>query len=113
QKLESPEPGILTNLTDPHSLPQNFVLHPAFPNPFNAEIQIRYDLPVAQKLSLQVYDIQGRQLSQLYHGYQTAGSHQLSWNAQNNDGLPLSSGVYILRLQSDTKLQTQKVVLIK
>ncbi len=113
QKLETPEPGILTKLTDSQALPERFALHPAFPNPFNAEIQIRYDLPAAQKLSLQVYDIQGRQVAMLFDGYQQAGSYQLSWNAQSSDGLPLSSGVYILRIQSAANLQSQKIVLIK
>jgi 1,4-alpha-glucan branching enzyme len=113
QKLETPEPGILTNLADDGSLPNQFILYPAFPNPFNAQIQIRYDLPVAQKLSLQIYDIQGRLAAEIFRGYQTAGSYQKTWNAQNESGLSLSSGVYILRLQSDTDLQTQKIVLIK
>ena len=87
----------------------DFTLEPAYPNPFNPSAEIRFSLNVSENISLNIYDIQGREVSSLFDGFQTAGSYSVMWNAQN-----FSSGIYFARLSSENGLtQTQKLVLMK
>lgn len=101
------------------SLPQQFALQQNFPNPFNPETTVRFDLPEAGAVTIQVMDVSGRQVRQLLAGEIPAGSHRLIWNGQNNDGLPAESGVYFITLRAKLGrnprdlVATRKVVLMK
>ena len=90
------------------SIPAKFALHDAYPNPFNPVTTISFDLPAAGKVSLMVYDIQGREVSRLVDGFRNAGSHEVLF-----DGSDLSSGVYFTRLISGAFQQTVKLLLMK
>jgi len=63
------------------------------PNPFNGNTEVSYVLSTPAKIILSVYDMTGRQVEMLYEGRQTAGSHRIIWNPQNQ-----ASGVYICRI---------------
>ena len=104
---------------DAASLPQQLALHQNFPNPFNPETTVRFDLPEAGAVTIQVTDISGRQVRQLLAGEMPAGSHRLVWNGQNDAGRPAESGVYFITLRAQIGrsprdlLATRKVVLMK
>jgi flagellar hook assembly protein FlgD len=83
-------------------------LHPNFPNPFNPSTVIGYQLPEAGSVSIQVYDVTGRLVATLVDGMVNAGRHQVRFDAGS-----LSSGVYIVRMQTSGFLQTQKMILLK
>ncbi len=83
-------------------------LHPNYPNPFNPSTVIGYQLPEAGYVSIQVYDVTGRLVSTLVDGQVSAGRHQVRFDAG-----ALSSGVYIVRMQSGVFLQTHKMILLK
>jgi hypothetical protein len=68
--------------------PNAFVLHQNFPNPFNPSTTLRYDIPVAAHVRLAVYDILGREATELVSAFESAGSHAVVW-----DGSGFSSGV--------------------
>lgn len=79
-----------------------------FPNPFNPETHLSFTLPEASKVSLIVYDISGREVARLINGFQSAGFHEVTFNAPD-----LPSGVYFARLTAGTFQQTQKLLLVK
>jgi len=79
-----------------------------FPNPFNPNTAIRFQLPASGITHLAVYDVLGREVSVLADGIYAAGSHSITFQA---DGLP--SGVYLYRLTSGGQTLTQRMLLIK
>jgi hypothetical protein len=90
------------------SAPEAFALQGVYPNPFNPVTRIRYDLPEAVRVSLQVYDIGGRRIAELANGWREAGSHEVSFDASR-----LPSGVYVVRLEAGDFSAAEKVVLMK
>jgi hypothetical protein len=93
------------------SLPDEFILHPAHPNPFNPVTTIRFSIPNVETLhavSLRIYDIQGKLVETLVDGELSSGNHSVKWDA---DGV--SSGVYFVLLEGSGQREIQKVVLMK
>nr|MBC8427848.1 T9SS type A sorting domain-containing protein [Candidatus Pelagibacter sp.] len=90
------------------TIPEQFVFHNAYPNPFNPKTTLRYEIPFDTKVSMSVYDIEGRLIVDLVQSFQTAGIYTYSWNA---DEIP--SGLYFVKLSAGQFSQTQKVVIIK
>jgi uncharacterized repeat protein (TIGR03806 family) len=88
--------------------PNEYVLHKAYPNPFNATTTIGYQLPVSSQVELTIYDIQGRQLKTLIKERQKAGQYQVQWIADS-----YSSGIYLYQLRTESYVQTRKLVLVK
>ena len=89
-------------------LPSSIKLYPNYPNPFNPTTTIHYALPASGNVKLTVYNILGRQVARLVDGRQSAGNHQIRFNASQ-----LSSGVYFYRLQVNNIVRTGKMMLIK
>jgi hypothetical protein len=89
-------------------LPVNTALYSAYPNPFNPTTTISYVLPAAGRLNLSVYDLSGRLVTQLVDGFRDSGGHQATF-----DGSPLTSGIYIYRLQTGDFTASGKMVLLK
>jgi uncharacterized repeat protein (TIGR01451 family) len=79
-----------------------------YPNPFNPVTQIQFDVLRRSRVLVQVYDITGRLIETLVNGEQTAGTHIVSWNASR-----YASGMYLVRMQTDTGVATRKITLIK
>lgn len=75
-----------------------FVLEKAYPNPFNPSTTIRYSLPVQSHITLNVYDLLGQEVRTLVDEVQGAGHQSVEWNATNNTGEIIPSGVYIYSL---------------
>jgi hypothetical protein len=85
-----------------------YVLYPTAPNPFNPETVISYHLPANSFTNLSVYDMQGRKVAELVHGWRDAGRHEAVF-----DGSGLASGVYIYRLSAGDFSATGKMILMK
>jgi plastocyanin len=90
------------------SEPVTFLLKQNFPNPFNPETIISFDIPVQAFVSIKVYNLIGQKVATLVNGNMAAGGYSKSWNAAS-----LPSGVYIYRLQAGTLTAARKLVLIK
>lgn len=84
-----------------------------YPNPFNPEVTIRYELPARMDLDLIVYDLSGREVVRLVEGERAAGLHQMQWNGRDHVGNKVSTGVYFCRLQAGETSQTMKMVYLK
>jgi len=89
-------------------LPTEFALLPAYPNPFNPETVIRYQLSADSNVLLQVYDVSGRLVTTLVNKPQHAGRCSIEWNASN-----YASGEYLCKLTIGDHSITQKLTLIK
>jgi len=90
--------------------PNQFLLFPAYPNPFNPVTTFRFNLPVETQdfTSLQLYDVQGRPVESLVNKILQTGEYKIAWSAS---GMP--SGVYFAELVSGNYRQVQKLVLMK
>jgi hypothetical protein len=93
--------------------PNRFVLYPNYPNPFNPTTKIDYGLPEVSNVKLVIYDILGREVTTLVNGFQDAGYKSIQWNATNNQGQPVSAGLYLYTIQAGKFRQTKKMVLLK
>ena len=85
----------------------------AYPNPFNPITSLRYDLPEQAQVILTVYDLMGREVTQLVNTVQDAGYKSVQWDATNMHGKPVSAGVYLYQIQAGEFVQTRKMVLLK
>ncbi len=80
------------------------------PNPFPAGTRLRYALPTAGPISLQVFGIDGRLVRSLVNGVQTAGEHEAVWDGRNSSGRPASPGIYFTRLKAGRRVLSQRMV---
>jgi hypothetical protein len=94
--------------TEAQSQPGIFRLASNYPNPFNPETVISYQIEKPGTISLKIYDLMGREVSVLYEGTQTAGAHNLTWQPAN-----LSAGLYFARLSDGTQQNTVKMLYLK
>ena len=90
------------------ALPGEFTLHNPFPNPFNQSTTIAYEIPEAGEINLTVYDVIGREVSELVNGYMTAGLHSAIWDASGR-----ASGVYFCILNTKRQTENKKIILLK
>ena len=88
--------------------PTTFAVTGTYPNPFNPSTTISFTLPEASRVTLNVYDVNGRQVASLVNGLMVAGSHQATFN-----GSSLSSGVYLYVLKAANQTASGKMVLMK
>ena len=87
---------------------RKFTLEQNFPNPFNPSTQIRYALPEATEVTLEVFNSVGQSVMVLVNGLRPAGYHTITFDATG-----LSSGVYLYKLNSLSFTETKKMLLIK
>jgi hypothetical protein len=88
-------------------LPAEFLLRQNYPNPFNPSTTIRYELPKTSHVSLNVYDVLGREVSVLVNERKDAGVHEVKFEGAN-----LASGVYFYRLQAGDFVSVKKLLLL-
>jgi len=101
------------NIENELSLPEKYTLHQNYPNPFNPITTLRYDLPENSYVNVTVYDMLGREVKTLVSTTQDAGFKSVIWDATNNQGKPVSAGVYLYQIQAGEFVQTKKMVLLK
>ncbi|MBS1493070.1 MAG: T9SS type A sorting domain-containing protein [Bacteroidetes bacterium] len=89
-------------------VPDRFSLKQNYPNPFNPVTKINYELRTAGFVSIKVYDVMGKELSQLVNENQTTGSYEVTF-----DGTNLPSGVYYYRIETEGFSEVKKMNLVK
>lgn len=107
-RLLRTQPDVVEQSEAPLELPATIALHPAYPNPFNPNTTITFDLAREMNVTLTAYDILGNQVKTLVNGRMPAGTHDIAF-----DGAGLPSGIYFCRLEAGTFSQTQKLMLLK
>ncbi|UCH10784.1 MAG: immune inhibitor A, partial [Fidelibacterota bacterium] len=93
--------------------PAAFALHPNYPNPFNPQTTIRFDVPQNSWIRMSIHDIRGREIARLVDGLLQPGSYAETWDGTSQSGLPVPSGLYITRLTSPGMSRSIKMLLLK
>ena len=94
-------------------LPSGFVLHPNYPNPFNPQTAICFDLPEESVVTLEIFDLLGRYLRLLVAEKLPASSQQVVWDGRDERGRAMSSGLYFYRLRAGDFQQTRRMLLLR
>jgi len=97
------------------AVPQQHRLYENYPNPFNPETVIRFDLAGSgtENIRLSVYNILGQELKVLMEGPYRSGSYRARWDGTNHNGQAVGSGIYIYRLQAGRKAFSRRMILLR
>ena len=95
------------------AVPGAFSLEQNNPNPFNSSTVIRFGLPMSGEVELLVYNLAGQRVATLIEGVREAGAYAVQWDGRNASGQSLASGVYLYRLQSNERVESRKLLLLK
>ena len=88
-------------------------LLPSRPNPFHARTQLRFELPHAGRVELAIYDVGGRRVRSVMAEEMAAGEHHALWTGRDDQGRPVSGGVYYARLRTAEATMSQPVILLR
>ena len=98
-----------TNLGEMYSnIPDKHILYQNYPNPFNPLTNIKFGLPKAENVVIDIYNILGQKVMRLFSGPKSAGYHIIEFNAGS-----FPSGVYFYRLETESYQKVSKMVLLK
>ena len=103
----------LMGLTMSSTIPEEYRLYQNYPNPFNPVTNIRYDIPEDGQVSITIYDIMGNRVRELINRPESAGSKLIQWNARDEQGRPVSAGIYFYTITANQYSITKKMVLFK
>lgn len=99
--------------TDAGSVPVSFVLHQNFPNPFNPETTIKYEISRQTHVVLKVMNLLGQEVRTLIDEEQSPGLYEVRWDGKDNHGQRVASGAYLYRMESKDFVQVRKMVFIQ
>ena len=100
-------------ITHEELVPEEFTVLPAYPNPFNPTTTIKYSIPENAHINISIFDIRGREVATLINSTQNAGWHTVQWNALNNDGQSVSTGMYLCVVRIPEESRCFKLLLFK
>ena len=103
----------IVNLAETAVLPASLLLQPNFPNPFNPETHIRFQVHHSAQLKLTIYDITGRAIRTILDGNLAAGYHTLTWDGHDQQGHAMTSGIYWAVLASPTERSIIRMTLLR
>jgi parallel beta-helix repeat protein len=95
------------------TMPSTAAMIRAYPNPFNAEVKVEFQINKSARLLLAVYDLAGRRVAVLMNGDLSAGKHEVTWDGNTADGNSLPSGIYWARLESAEDIRSVKLLLLR
>ena len=107
--LNNDKVGINQTPNNANALPNGYRISNAYPNPFNPTTSFNVDLDQESFVSIKAYNILGQLAADVYNGNMPAGyDNQITWDASS-----ISSGIYFMKIQVDSHLESQKVLLVK
>ena len=95
------------------AIPEKFSLYQNYPNPFNPSTKIKYDIANDEFVSIIVFDLKGSKIKTLVNVNQVAGKKSIHWDATDNHGQPVPTGMYIYTIQAGNFVQTKKMIIVK
>jgi serine protease AprX len=93
--------------------PSTLKVYPNFPNPFNNGTIIKFDMPAAGIVNIDVYNVLGQHVKTIYSGTAAKETIQKTWNGANEQGRAVSSGVYIYRIMTNGFSESHKMLFLK
>jgi hypothetical protein len=98
-------------------VPEAFAIYQNYPNPFNLATTIKYQVPIAAKVNICIYDLQGRLVNNLVDSQHNPGYYSVIWSGKNRKGQTLSSGMYFYQFRAKSEnnsyLKTKKMLILK
>lgn len=94
-------------------LPEEFLLSQNFPNPFNMETTIEYQLPHSCHVELKIFNLLGQEVRTLIQQKKEAGYFRVNWDGTDNSGRYVNTGIYIMIFQASNFSQTRKLIVLK
>ena len=94
--------------TEKTGLPDNYSISQNYPNPFNPTTRINFDIPFNGNVSINIYDINGREIKRLVNEYKSAGYYSVDFNAAE-----FSSGTYFYKITSGDYRETKTMIVVK
>lgn len=117
EDLPFEQPPDLTTPTSVESrdqgIPRTFALEHNYPNPFNPETTIRYQVAQTANVQIKIYNLMGQVVKTLVDKKQNPGNYKVVWQGDNDQGHSVSSGVYFLKMKAGGFNQTRKMALIR
>ncbi len=104
---------VITGINGTQIIPTTYDVSQNYPNPFNPTTTIKYQLPEASKVKLVIYNVLGQKVRTLVNKRMQPGYYQVVWDGRNDQGVQVSSGIYIYRFESDGLTRTMKMILMK
>jgi len=92
---------------------KKFSISQNFPNPFNSSTIINYRIPIAERVTIKIFDAIGREIKILMNQVQFDGEHSILWNGKDNFGNEVSSGTYFYNIRFGEKSITKKMLLVR
>jgi len=92
---------------------EHSILRANAPNPFNPSTAIEYEMPKADRIELQIYDLSGRVVRTLVEGQQAAGIHRVNWDGRDDESRPVPAGKYYYQIRMGDRVDSRGMVLIR
>ena len=89
---------------------QRKLIFEVYPNPVVNYTQIKFEIPVTSRTTLDIYDLNGKLISSLLDNYLSAGLHTIKWYGQNQNGTSLNPGIYICSVRSKNYFNNIKLI---
>jgi len=105
--------GQVATATEQAPIPHTFSLDHAFPNPFSESTTLRYELQKASRVHVRIIDVLGRTQRQFPTEYRQPGRYELRWDGQNDSGVRVASGNYIMLIDIGESMETKQVVYLR
>jgi hypothetical protein len=106
-------PAVVAGVLDIQSTPTEFALLQNFPNPFNPETTIQYNLAESADVTLQIYNVVGQVVRTLVAERQSAGRYRVQWSGMDDRSVPVSSGIYFYKIAAGKQGEVKKLMLLK
>ena len=103
----------LSGLTGGRVIPMEYSISQNFPNPFNPETEVKYQLPKAGNVRIVIYSVVGKVVKTIFCKQQPAGYHSIRWDGKSNTGNNVSSGIYLLLMEADSYRAIRKMTLLR
>jgi hypothetical protein len=87
-------------------------LRPILPNPARGRVAVRYDVPRTGSVRIVVFDVTGRAIRTLVDAPSPPGRHAVDWRTEGDDGRPVPSGVYFIRMQAPGFSEERKLIVL-
>ena len=94
-------------------MPEEFSISKAYPNPFNPTVNIDFSIPEEADITIQIFDLLGRNVFNHEQNFNTAGNYRFQWHGVKDSGMPIASGVYFVTIQHKANIFKQKITFLK
>jgi hypothetical protein len=103
----------LLSVENQNQIPDSYKLYNNYPNPFNPQTTIKYDLQKPGKVVIEIFNLLGQKIRTLVNEEKVAGSYTTTWNGTTDKGLNAASGIYFYRIKTENFSNTKKMILMR